>query len=61
MWLWESRMDWRLWALHIGERMVWINGWGMHASADDWAWLATRPALVLDGEPAPDDRAWWKA
>ena len=59
-WLWEARMDWRLWSLRIGDRMVMVDNWGRSASAEEWTWLASRPALVADGQPSPADPAWWE-
>jgi hypothetical protein len=59
-WLWEARLDWRLWSLRIGDRMVMVDNWGRTASAEEWTWLASRPALVADGQPSPADPAWWE-
>ena len=59
-WLWRGRESWRLWSLQPAERKVWIDNWAMRASEQEWAWLASRPMLMLDGEPVPDDPAWWE-
>jgi len=60
MWLWEARLDWRLWSLRIGDRVVVVDNWARSASAPEWTWLASRPALVADGQPNPADPAWWE-
>ena len=59
-WLHESRFDWRLWRLIPGDRMVWVDRLGMRATTSDWEWLASRPVLVLDGDPTPQEDAWWE-
>jgi hypothetical protein len=59
MWLWEGRMSYREFWFNL-DRWVRIDNMMRQASAEEWAWLASRPLFALHGEPTPDDPTWWE-
>jgi hypothetical protein len=58
-WLWEARLDWELWSVELGERSVRVDNWRVLATPEEWEWLASRPIVLVEGDPKPDEPAWW--
>jgi hypothetical protein len=58
-WLWDARLSYERWCFSL-TRWVTVDRLSRRATAEEWAWLSTRPIFAPDGEPTPDDPAWWE-